>query len=61
MDGVHRDLDDSSDEENETQKLLSDVRDLNYVRHKHSVELKVRRIDVDLDPRGDALFYSEDR
>uniref|UniRef100_A0A915DYU0 Probable U3 small nucleolar RNA-associated protein 11 n=1 Tax=Ditylenchus dipsaci TaxID=166011 RepID=A0A915DYU0_9BILA len=39
LDGIHRDVD-LSDEDTETQKLLGDVRDLKYVRHKLSVELK---------------------
>lgn len=39
---MHQDIaDESEEEQTEVQKLFSDVRDLQYVRHKHSLELKV--------------------
>ena len=42
LDGLHRDLDFDSDDETTEQKLLGDLRDLRYVKHKHSIERKVK-------------------
>ncbi|KAI1731859.1 utp11 protein [Ditylenchus destructor] len=43
LDGVHRELDSSEEEDTEIQKLMGDVRDLKYVNHK--LALEQRKID----------------
>ncbi|KAH7731705.1 Utp11 protein [Aphelenchoides avenae] len=40
FDGVHRERSPVSDDESEVQKILGDVRDIQYVKHKLSVEIK---------------------